>query len=313
MKPAHALILCLALLVTGCARPTASPPPRIPEVPVALVDAAPEFEPHVRTAPVAEAEKPVPQPPAASEQKPPVLQPKLVEPPAQIPVLLYHDLAHGAKGGNGATVDVAEFEWQMDWLAQNGFTPVTTAELLAWLQGKGQLPPRPVAIQFDDGYRSNYTHALPIMKKHGMKGVLFLVSGFPGEEGMVTWAQVKEMAASGSLEIQGHAHAGHGKTGTAANLVAWDTEQIRADYRAMAESFAGAGLAAPVSFAYPFGAHDDETVAALRAEGVRAAFTVNHGYVRRGDDPFRLKRLIVWPGMSTCQFAGLVRGEQTCP
>lgn len=318
MKMILSLLGVLILVLSGCSIRTAAPAARFAELPVqtsqpAPLNPAPEREPRIptRSAEVVPARPPA----AATGQRPPAIQPRRSDPPAQIPVLLYHDLAPGARGGNGVTVDVAEFEQQMAWLAQNGYTPVSTADLLAWLHGKGQLPPRPVQIQFDDGYRSNFTYALPIMKKHGMKAALFLVSGFPDELGgdaFVSWAQVKAMAASGVFEIQGHTHAGHSKTGTVANLVAWDSDRIRADYRTMAERFADAGLPAPRTFAYPFGAHDDETVSALRAEGAEAAFTVQHGYVRRGDDPFRLKRLIVWPGMSGCQFAGLVQAEAAC-
>lgn len=236
-------------------------------------------------------------------------------PARQVPVLLYHDLAPGATGGNGATIDVAEFERQMAWLATNGYTPVSSAELLAWVEGKGQLPERPVQIHFDDGYLSNYTYALPIMQKHSIRGLLFLVSAFPENPeapGMVSWAQVQEMAMSGTFEVHGHTHDGHHRSEGVPRLIGWNADQIRSDYRTMVEQMSAAGLPKPSVFAYPFGGHDEETVSALQAEEVRAAFTVQRGYVQPGDDPFRLKRLIVWPGLSECQFAELVTGAAAC-
>lgn len=254
---------------------------------------------------------------AAEEPLPPALadSPLFKVPARQVPVLLYHDLAPEGAAGNGATISVAEFERQMAWLAAHGYTPISSAELLAWLDGKGYLPERPVQIHFDDGYLSNYTHALPIMQKHGMRGVLFLVSAYPDNPdapGMLSWAQVKEMAHAGTFEVQGHTHDGHGRTEGLPHLISWNADQIRSDYRTMAAQLSAAGLPAPTLFAYPFGGYDAETVSALRAEQVRAAFTVQRGYVKQGDDPFLLKRLIVWPGLSECQFAGLVTEKPNC-
>lgn len=316
MKARYRLLLALAIVLTGCTVRPADLPVHVPDIRPLLAAPIPDLtadaEPHARTR--SAESRPVPPEAADVKHQPPAqrLEPRRADQPLQVPVLLYHDLAPGARGGNGVIIDVAEFEWQMAWLAQNGYTPVSSAALTAWLQGKGKLPPRPVQIQFDDGYRSNYTYALPIMQKHGMRGIIFLVTGFPEDQGFLTGAQIREMKASGLFEFHGHGHEGHGTTAGVANLVAWDARQIRSDYRAMLDRFAGAGLPAPTAYAYPFGAHDDEAVSALRSEGVTAGFTVQPGYVRSGDDPLRLKRQIIWPGITPCRFADLVRGEANC-
>lgn len=298
--------LLLALCTGGIAGHSAELAAASPEAPRPIAAALLEREPRLPSR-GPDRQPPVP---AAVTQEPAnhPLQP--AEPPTQVPVLLYHDLVPGARGGNGTTVDLAEFASQMAWLAENGYNPVSSADLLAWLQGKGQLPPRPVQIHFDDGYRSNYELALPLMQKHGMRGVLFLVSAFADDPGMLSWAEVREM--QDAFEIQGHTHAGHDRTDGKPNLIAWSDRQIREDFRGMVRQFTAAGLPAPAAFSYPYGAYDAEVIAALRSEGVALAFTVEHGYVRRTDDPFRLKRLIVWPGLSECQFAALVTGRKGC-
>jgi peptidoglycan/xylan/chitin deacetylase (PgdA/CDA1 family) len=50
----------------------------------------------------------------------------------------------------------------------------------------------------DDGYRSVYTYAYPILKKYGFTATLFIYTDFVGVSKIaVTWDQLKEMKADG--------------------------------------------------------------------------------------------------------------------
>lgn len=235
--------------------------------------------------------------------------------PSRVPVLLYHHLDPAADGQNGAVVSVAEFEAQMLWLKQQGYTPLTTRQLEAWLSQRGTLPAQPVLITFDDGYRSNFVHAYPILERLGLKAVIFMVTGLAGERDgeleYLSWEELQAMERSGVIEVQGHTHDGHRKLedGRPA-LVAWDAAGIRADLRQMRSSMEHGRLQPPTAYAYPFGAHDAETIESLRGEGVRLAFTVEPGFVQQGDGPYGLRRLIVYPGTSPCRFEGLVTGRR---
>ena len=189
--------------------------------------------------------------PGAAPGGPPVLGAPQVPVPRQVPVLLYHDLIPGYHGRNGAVIAVEAFEAQMAWLRENGYTPVTSVELARWVRGEGKLPARPVAIQFDDGYRSNYEHAFPIIARHGMKATIFLVTSSIGHDYLLTPEQIREMAASGLIKFQGHTHRGHETADAQPELRTWTESQVRADHRQMQAEFAAAGLAAPATFAYP--------------------------------------------------------------
>ncbi len=57
---------------------------------------------------------------------------------------------------------------------------------------KGSLPPRALAITFDDGYADNYTIACPILVKHGVKATFFVASGFL--DGGIMWNDVAREA-----------------------------------------------------------------------------------------------------------------------
>ena len=62
----------------------------------------------------------------------------------------------------------------MDWLERNGYEAVTLEQVQgAWHDG-GTLPPKPVVLSFDDGYRPQFTFALPELRRHGWAGVLNL-------------------------------------------------------------------------------------------------------------------------------------------
>lgn len=70
-----------------------------------------------------------------------------------------------------------EFEWQMRWLRRH-MTPVPLAALVESLETKRPLPPRAVAVTFDDGHRDNYTHAFPILRDWGIPATIFLSTGY---------------------------------------------------------------------------------------------------------------------------------------
>jgi hypothetical protein len=87
-----------------------------------------------------------------------------------VPILCYHRF--GVKTSK-LNVTPAAFEQQMEWLARNGYTVVTFARLARFLEGKEALPPKSVVITIDDGYRSSYEIAYPILKKFGFPATVF--------------------------------------------------------------------------------------------------------------------------------------------
>ncbi|MEW8978983.1 MAG: polysaccharide deacetylase family protein [Symbiobacterium sp.] len=262
------------------------------------------------------AQAPEEQPDTDRGVQPPDQPPELPEArqtPLRVPVLLYHHLEPGADGGNGAIVSTEEFEAQIAWLAANGYTSVTTTDLLNWLHHGTPLPEKPVLITFDDGYRSNYIHAYPTLARHRMNAVIFVVTSLAGQKvgslEYLSWDEMREMVASGLVEIQAHSHDGHRYVGGQPALVAWSAEEITADWQQLRDLMLAEGLPQPIAYAYPFGAHGQETLAALQSAGVQLGFTVERGYIVPGHDPYRLNRQIVFPGIGECGFARLLTGD----
>jgi peptidoglycan/xylan/chitin deacetylase (PgdA/CDA1 family) len=107
-------------------------------------------------------------------------------------ILTYHRFAgpEGAQPFDDGVVDVTpeEFERQVITLKKH-FTVVGTEELCAFAQG-ASLPKNPVAITFDDGYAGVHEHALPVLKRHGCKAIVFVATSFITQRSIYWWDRV---------------------------------------------------------------------------------------------------------------------------
>jgi peptidoglycan/xylan/chitin deacetylase (PgdA/CDA1 family) len=62
-------------------------------------------------------------------------------------------------------------------LADNGYVTLSADEYVAVIRGRREAPERAVVLTFDDGRRSIGSVAAPLLDRHGMKAVVFLVPG----------------------------------------------------------------------------------------------------------------------------------------
>jgi peptidoglycan/xylan/chitin deacetylase (PgdA/CDA1 family) len=78
------------------------------------------------------------------------------------------------------------FDRQMEYLSKH-YHVITQGHFLNWLHSGGNLPDFPALITFDDGYRDNLAHALPILKKYDLPATIFLTSGYIGTSKGFYW------------------------------------------------------------------------------------------------------------------------------
>lgn len=113
------------------------------------------------------------------------------------------------------TTSAGGFERQMEYLVQRGYHTVTLDELNEWQQGLRDLPPRSVAITFDDADQSVYDYAFPVLKRLGLRATVFVVTGHVGQRwgtlNVLDWPRLREMQESGVFDIQSHTHDLHYK------------------------------------------------------------------------------------------------------
>ncbi len=92
-------------------------------------------------------------------------------------VFAYHRV-HGAADGVFDPVHPAVFEMHVAHLARR-YRVLPLSEAVERMYS-GSLPPRAVAVTFDDGYLDNYTHAFPVLRRHGVPATIFLTTGAIG-------------------------------------------------------------------------------------------------------------------------------------
>lgn len=210
-----------------------------------------------------------------------------------VPIVMYHGILPQPKRQGTYVISPALFEQDLAYIRQAGYTTVTVADLLAFVDEGKPLPEKPIMLTFDDGYYNNYRYAYPLLQRYGMKAVISPVvawsqwySDHPEEADRevyshITWEQIREMAQSGVAEIQNHSYDLHhnekGERHGASKLAGETAEAYRAVLRedlATAQRLLTerAGLT-PSAFTYPYGAMSAEAVPVLEELGFRASFS----------------------------------------
>ena len=107
-------------------------------------------------------------------------------------VLLYHRVAEVVHDPWGLAVAPARFAEQLEALAMR-FSPLPLGELAARMDA-GDLPPRSVALTFDDGYRDNLETAEPLLARYGVRATIFVVSWYVGSGREFWWDELEALS-----------------------------------------------------------------------------------------------------------------------
>ncbi|MBI3288910.1 MAG: polysaccharide deacetylase family protein, partial [Elusimicrobia bacterium] len=177
-----------------------------------------------------------------------------------------------------------DFRRQLDYLKENGYTPIDFRDWRDAEKGLKTLPDKPVLITFDDGYMNNYELAYPILREVGFKACIFLVYGTMDKHNswhdpesepwlkMLTWRQIREMQDSGLIEFGSHSMGHRNLAALPLDEAAWELGESKKRL----EDTLGREM---VGFAYPYGAgayKPDVRRAALEA-GYRFDFSIKQG------------------------------------
>lgn len=187
----------------------------------------------------------------------------------------------------------AIFNRAMTKLHAAGYRTLPLLEAAALISRREALPERTFAITFDDGYRSVYDHAVPILRQFGMTATVFLTVGKRrlvdlasrlelNARPMLSWREIIEMQDSG---ITFGAH-----TLTHPDLAVLHSDKAEEEIcqsKAIIEDMLGTPVR---SFAYPFGSYSSSTVEIVR-RCFDCACSANLGYISGQSDVFTLERL----------------------
>jgi peptidoglycan/xylan/chitin deacetylase (PgdA/CDA1 family) len=236
-----------------------------------------------------------------------------------IPVLMYH---HVNPAGSFINVMPQTFELQMRYLKEKGFTALHAGEFSGILSGKAAAPRKPVMITFDDGWLDNWVFAYPVLKRYGMKAVVFLITSRVSQEEkrrrsdegrtealpthresaaivesgradevMLSWDEVTAMKDSGLIEFHSHTHT-HQR---------WDkllpdrngrNDALRNDLQAAKEILEKKGHGGSC-LCWPQGFYDDDYLQIAGSLGYRMLFTTKPGTNTTSSDMKEIKRIVI--------------------
>lgn len=220
--------------------------------------------------------------------------------PRGVPILCYHQVSDARNDAFRTYVlPVGRFRRQMRWLVRRGYRAISLDVLCDYLERGAALPPKPVVITFDDGYRDLATTATPLLAKLGYPHVHFMNSGKLG--GTTDWiARASDLPILSAAEIRAMVE----RYGTLVDFQAHsrnhlclpehDRRTVQDEVRHSIETLEPL-IGRPVRYlAYPFGEQNDETRAAVAELPIRCSFTVDQGLCRPGQDPQRLPRVEIF-------------------
>ena len=124
-----------------------------------------------------------------------------------VPILMYHSVnTHISKGMEGLAVSPDTFDRQMNFLKSHHYNVIPLEDLVNLIKDNKKIPPKTIAITFDDGYLDNYTYVFPVLKKYRLPATVFIIVNEVGrkEGDRLGWEQIKEMQDSGLVTFGSH-------------------------------------------------------------------------------------------------------------
>ena len=223
-----------------------------------------------------------------------------------IPILCYHRFEDACSSTYAVTP--AAFEDQMEYLRRNGFHSISLKTLSNYVSGSlDYLPPRPVVITIDDGWKSAYTKAAPILKEKGFTATFFVYTYFISScRNSLSWDDLKVLLKNG-FEVGSHTKSHPNFLLLRKRL---DPDEYRKrvleeleDSRKLLEE----KLKMSVSlFSYPYGIYDSNLEDEIRECGYKVAVTTNPCPNSRGSSRLRLSRFTMLQEHTLDDFSRIV-------
>ena len=212
-----------------------------------------------------------------------------------IPILMYHSISEG-ESTNSLIVPKYQFEEQMSWLKEEGFTPMLMDDVMEALE-IGQVPKRPVAITFDDGYTDNYMNAYKILTDKNMKATFFIITDNTDVDSFYMNSDMLKELANNGMGIENH-------TSKHLELNRLSREDKVAIIKE-AKDFLKENIGVDSKYlCYPVGRYDDETIEVAKELGIEGAVTTEGGFSNITNGELELKRIRIAP-MGIEDFKGI--------
>ncbi|MGX5833047.1 poly-beta-1,6-N-acetyl-D-glucosamine N-deacetylase PgaB [Aeromonas piscicola] len=213
-----------------------------------------------------------------------------------------------------------------NWIKQQGYHPVSFQQILDAKAGKTPLPEKAILLSFDDGYESFYRLVYPLLKLYNYPAVFALVGSWldVADDKMVPygndklprsyfvgWLQIREMQASGLVELASHTFTSHygllanpqGNVQPAVTTAGWSQNgyesmadyraRIKADFDASASQLREQTGRAPRILVWPYGAFNQAALELSGAAGMPYTFTLDEGLNKLSDSGSTVRRYLL--------------------
>jgi peptidoglycan/xylan/chitin deacetylase (PgdA/CDA1 family) len=217
-----------------------------------------------------------------------------------VPVLMYHEVRSPPPGSRYPTLFVRRttFARQMGWLARRGYRAVTIDRLRRAWAGRASMPRRPVVLTFDDGYRSVYRNAVPLLKRLHWPGVLYLELGNTRTPDGATRPQIVRMIRD-DWEIGSH-------TISHPDLTTLGAKRLREETAGARDLIRRWFHRTPRDFCYPVGRYNRTVIRALRRAGYLTSATEVEGLATPAR-PYEIRRVRVEQSLGVNGLAATIR------
>jgi len=218
-----------------------------------------------------------------------------------VPVLCYHKFSKTKD--DKMTVTERNFKEQMQFLKEHGFRVITLDQLVEFINFEGQIPQRSVVITIDDGWRSAYDIAYPILERYGYPATIFVYTDMiVGSSSTLSYELLKTMSENG-IDIQCH-------TKTHRNLNRKSKEESFTDYFEAIErelTFCREIIKQKLNInvkylAYPYGETNRLVIALLMKLGYKGAFTTEANSNGFFVHPYRIARSMIYGDFDLADF-----------
>jgi peptidoglycan/xylan/chitin deacetylase (PgdA/CDA1 family) len=205
-------------------------------------------------------------------------------------VLIYHRF--GEERYPSTNVSVKAFREQLTYLQTNGFQVLPLATLYDFLAEKRPLPEKAVAITIDDGYKSVYQHAWPLLQSFGYPFTVFLYVKATDNRhwDYMTWNQVRELQAA-RVDFQNHGYGHHRFSSRPEEMNEQEyREWIQADFVKSTTIMTRELGVRPRFLALPYGEYNLTVIETAKAAGFDAVFSQDPGSVSNHIDLYSIPR-----------------------
>jgi peptidoglycan/xylan/chitin deacetylase (PgdA/CDA1 family) len=170
-------------------------------------------------------------------------------PRGHVPVFVFH------------SIEPESFARKLQHLADNEYVTLSATQYFQFLMGTRPAPQNAVVLTFDDGRGSLWSIGQPLMRRYGMKGIVFLVprripsrpgplpptwddvearrqspetiiAREKGDGAFLSWEEIDSLSRAGLFEFQSHTLT-HARIHTAPRVTGFLTPGLRHGYEAM--------------------------------------------------------------------------------